>query len=236
MLSFVEIDDSFTVSSSPEPVSFSPDIDAQVDAVWARAIEQHPGLFDGAVLRVVSCDEKFLHCAPISYRYFYAQQTEHSLRDALQLVCVGVSGLVTMDDQVLVGTRSAFVTQCPNLFELVPSGSLPAPTPKDTTDAIDYRQQLLIELHEETGIPKESVEKIAPFLLVRDETDAVVDVCCSVGLKNLDMQDLLQGSRSDEYAELALISWQQLRSMVKTAPELWVATSALMVQRSGNWR
>lgn len=229
MLSFVEINDSFTVSSSLDSATFAPDIDAQVDALWSRAVEMQPGLFDGTILRVYSSDAQGMRCVPISYRYFYAQQKDRQLQQALRLVAVGVSGLVTLEDKVLVGTRSASVTQCPNLFELVPSGSLPAPD--QPTDSLDYRRQLLTELREESGIEENNIDRCEPFLLVTDETDAVVDICCAIALKNLKVTEVLDSLRSDEYTDMEFVPRQQLFSMVKTAPELWVSASALMIAR-----
>lgn len=229
MLSFVEINDSFTVSTSSEPVSFTPDIEKQVDAIWARAVEECPRLFDGTILCVASSDSTSMHCTPVSYRYFYAQQKNRALQPALKLVTVGVSGLVSLDDKVLVGTRSPSVTQCPNLFELVPSGSLPAP--EQPTDKLDYRQQLLTELREESGIEESIITKCEPFLLVTDESDAVVDICCAIALKNLKVEAVLESLRSDEYTELEFVPRQQLFSMMETAPELWVSASTLMIKR-----
>lgn len=234
MLSFVEITDSFTVSSSREPVSFAPDIEAQVDAIWARAVEENPDLFDGTILHVAASDRSGLRCRPVSYRFFYAQQKERSLRPAMRLVTVGVSGLVRLQGKVLVGTRAPFVTQCPNLFELVPSGSLPAPAETGDWQQIDYCKQLLTEFYEETGIAEDFVDTLEPFLLVRDEFDAVVDICCSIILKKLDVLTLLDRVRSAEYADLELISWHQVMSMVNTAPELWVSASRLMITHLGN--
>lgn len=242
MLTCVEINDSFTVTCSAAKPELLDNVQKSVDEIWRSAVAHNSTLFDGTILCVTESDSSGLRCQPVGYRYFFAQQTDRKLKDALNLMAVGVSGLVSLRGKVFVGIRSDRVTQCPNLFELVPSGSLPAPEPMPApagggglpSGAVDYKHQLLNELQEEAGIAAEEVGSVKPFLLVRDENEAVIDICCAIDLKNLDVMAVIEQFRSDEYTELELIAWNRVQSMVRTAPELWVPTSVLMINHLGN--
>jgi hypothetical protein len=212
----------FEVRVSHSLVAPPPEIEHSVDMLWRDAVAANAGLFDGESLKILSISSTEMVCTPVSYRYVYAQARNELLRDALDIRSAAVCGVLFVSGRLLVGLRSAVVTQCPNCWELAPSGTLPADVING--NLIDYKGHLMSELREEVAVDTNVGLKIEPFLLVEDSVNRVVDICCRIELDAASLA-LEHSNRSDEYQRLRLLTVQQARAEIASAPDGWVACS-----------
>lgn len=127
-----------------------------VAALWdaARAAEG-AHLFDGEIYVLGSARPDRIEVLRSGFRRHLGLLADPSLAPGEPEYPVGVNGLTTRGDAILLGRRSRRVTQYPGMFELAPSGTL-AGTP-GPGGVLDARGCLLAELEEETGLPRELV-------------------------------------------------------------------------------
>ncbi len=228
LISVVKIEPDFKVVMTKSLFEPTSKVSAKVDEIWSSAVREDNNLFDGNTLCVSTSSEKELGCFGVSYRYFFAQEKDSTLKRQLNLKIAAVSGYLTIGDKVLVGKRSSAVTQCKELFELVPSGSL-SYTESPNDGQIYYMKQLLSELSEEIGIDPAQVTHVEPFLLIKDEETGVYDICCKIKAEQLELPHLLQNFKPAEYTHLETFSLKQLGVIVKERPDAWVPTSVCIV-------
>lgn len=224
MIKPIKIDGTFQVIVERE-ASFDDTVSRHVDSVWDKAKAGNASLFDGKTLAVDSITERALRCAVVPYKYFFAQQKDPSAEMKPDVQLVGVSGIVRWRDNVLFGKRGAGVTQYPGSYELVPSGSLPA---ADLGALIDYRAHLLEELKEETGIDESVVTNCRPVLLIVDDADSVVDICCVIEIAS--HYNIHQNFVAGEYQHLQYAPLADIRILTVAHRGMWVPTSAMILQ------
>ena len=225
-MQWITIEDNFIVRClNYEPI-VSPSLLKRIDEIWRSEKDSNSHLFDGRTLCVFSISDTVLECFPVPYRFFFAQQNDVAIRELLQLRIAAVSGVLIHDDHIAVGKRSNSVTEHRGLFELVPSGSLPASV--DGGGNVNYMEHLLIELEEEIGLSARKVDKITPFALVQDDKAGVVDICCKMRLRATNIQNVLDSFTPSEYAEVRMMTLSQIRQLPvgKLVP-----VSALIAQR-----
>jgi len=144
----------------------------QVEAIW-----ENQGLFDGKILSALEVSDDGMVASFVPYSYFFAAERDAALKEALGIQAVAVTGMTRNDaGRWLLGQRSNDVTQYPLCWELAPSGGLDEASVKE--GIVDFRGQLLRELHEETGI--DQVESISPKFLVQDQLCNMWELCLDV--------------------------------------------------------
>ncbi len=152
------------------------DVSEQIEALWQR----HAGdRFNGTLLSVVRYEPGLLVARPVSYKACFAQHLDPSLHEILHIQTLAVSGVIQVNQAVLLAKRSESVTQYPGYNELVPSGSVMTRF-VSPEGGIDYQGQLLEELWEEVGIPATAVKQITPFALIPDATGHVLDIAMQI--------------------------------------------------------
>jgi hypothetical protein len=156
-------------------------LEREVNDLWTAACAQRPGLFNGRMLSAAAIAGNVLRVRATEYRRFFAQRERPSLRGELQVIPVGVCGLVaTSDGRWLLGQRGASVTQYPLHVEAVPSGSLDerafAGRPPTEGLQLEPMQCLMAELEEEAGIVKDAIAAVTPLGLLVDEEEATQDI------------------------------------------------------------
>lgn len=202
----------------------SPEVAAAIDAHWQAAQQKRPGLFDGAILSVVTLSPQRLVVAPARYRDLVAARMAPHVRAELGLRPLAVSGLLSCPDGLVFGRRAADVTQAPGLWELVPSGGVDAPVewaPPDLT------RQILTELREEIGLRPDQVRVGAPLGLIDDQDSGVVDVVMPLwtDLRGDEIQQAYKAHASAEYdAVLATLSPEDI------APEQMLDETRLILK------
>ncbi len=229
LISSIEIDFNFKVIMTDSQFEPTKELSLKVDEIWHSALFQNRNLFDGNTLAVSSGTATELSCFSVPYRYFYAQEKDKEIKEQLQLKVAAVSGLLIVEGRVIVGRRSSMVTQCKDLFELVPSGSLSySVLPED--GQIDYTSQLLLELSEEIGIDSVDTNSVEPCFLITDELTGVVDICCKISAERLTVIEVLRNFQSAEYTAIKAYSMADLFAMVKADRQGWVPTSAYIIK------
>ena len=178
-----------------------PAVERTVDAAWRTILATEPQLFDGRLLSVrdlrVEDGTAKIEAEIASYRDFVVQR--RGLAD-LGVRPLGVTGITRAGDGVLLGRRTAHVTQYPGVWEPVPAGSV---SPSDAADVLE--DQLLAELREEAGIGRDEVEAIAVVGVVDDEADGVVDVCFVLTVpESVARRAVAEHANPGEHDELAL--------------------------------
>ncbi|MSP59278.1 MAG: HAD family phosphatase [Myxococcales bacterium] len=152
----------------------------QIDATWAAAVSERPGLRDGEIVALTSWrasgDGVHVDAELTHYRRFLAQRRGIPVG----VHPLGVTAVTRLtgrgDDRLVLGRRASGVTQYPGCWELVPSGGI-ARRRVATDGSVDVEGQVLEELEEELGVPSEQVMAIVPVGLIEDLDDGVVDLC-----------------------------------------------------------
>ena len=137
------------------------------------------------MLAFVRNDADCLYARRTDYRHFIAQLREPGLFGELQLRTLAVSGLVRSRHELLLGRRSAQATQDAGRWELVPSGGLsPVAGGSNLEGTAMVFEQCYVELEEETGIPRSSVESAQAFALVEDPEAHVIDIGVELSMRD----------------------------------------------------
>jgi len=163
-----------------------PALVAVIDQIWAAEQARRGGrLHNGSMLSFVRRDADCLYARRTDYRHFIAQRREPLLFAELQLKTLAVSGLARSADGLLFGLRSRQVTQDAGRWELVPSGGLSPPAGgSDLESTALVFEQCHVELEEETGIPRSSVESAQVFALVEDLEAHVIDIGVELSMRD----------------------------------------------------
>lgn len=202
----------------------SPEIDTQVDAVWRMVSRERPHLFDGPVMTVVSLDGDRIVLAHARYRQVLAAQSNSLLHQSLALRTLAVSGILSCADGFVFGRRGRHVTQSPGQWELVPSGTMEAPS---DGSAPDFSRQILRELHEEIGLAEGAVVR-APLGAIEDTEIGVIDVVLPIFTK-ASGSDVIAAHRktaSNEY--IALHITQCPHAFASARSEMVSVTGAIL--------
>jgi len=179
-----------------------PALIAVIDQIWAAEQARRGGrLHNGAMLAFVRKAADCMYARRTDYRHFMAQRREPRLFAELQLRTLAVSGLARSPHGLLFGQRSGQVTQDAERWELVPSGGLSPPAADSNVDALVV-EQCYVELEEETGIPRSSVERAQPFALVEDPEAHVIDIGVELSMRDFHAT----GEASSEYDRLLTVS------------------------------
>lgn len=158
-----------------------------IETVWETEQSRRP-LFNGPALSFVRLHGGKIEALTTDYKTYLAQRQLPDLAATLGIRLLAVSGVVCREGAVLIGLRSATVTQDPGRWECVPSGGLSQP---------DLGRQLLEELQEEWGLAPSGVANWKPFALVEDVEAGVLDIGLQVDLAAGAEPD--PGARSAEY-------------------------------------
>jgi hypothetical protein len=201
------LDPNLRVLVTAQNWSVSLEIERQVDALWKA--KKTASQFDGRVFALKEIRPERITGFFVPYRYMAAKQWCPDL--PYQLETLAVSGLVGCDGAVLAGRRSQDVLQYPGYWELLPSGAVDEGS--EQASQVDYRQQLLRELREESGVPTWPIKSWRPLCLLKE--GLVWDLCVRIELE----KRVAVPRKTAEYTEIA---WY---SAASKEGALWVPTS-----------
>jgi hypothetical protein len=152
----------------------------KIEQVWNEEQKlRNKKLFNGSILALATIERRanhlILHSYPVSYKHYLAQRSGIDLG----IRPLAVSGLAFYSENgsemFLMGKRSEQVTQYRGYYEFIPSGSIDADhlTPGRP---VDFKNQLMTELHEELGLTDNAILANDAFCLVFDSRDMVYDI------------------------------------------------------------
>jgi NUDIX domain len=210
--------DAFRIVIQPAQKKYSESLVKEVNSIWEEAVVREPWLFNGQFLNYSHYEENVLYGEFVEYKYFYSRTVREKLLQELQLYPVGVMGITHCNGRVLLGRRSDQVTLYRGLFEFVPAGSVDRQVVVD--GVVDIERQYYDELEEESGIPKEMVKNIHPFLLVHDDRDHLVEIMAHIYLYPQETLPSNQGSH--EYIEFHWLDEDSLQKHLQKYPKEYV--------------
>ncbi len=190
-----------------ESLNLDASILVEVDKLWAEAqAEQGAGLSNGMIFSVSNIAGELITGRFVEYKYFAAARRSPPLSSVLQVRPLAVTGLSRCDDGVILGRRSARVTQDQGLWEFVPSGGIDHSS-RHPDGSIDIVHQIEQELHEETGLAPALIARVSPRYVIEDTSSCVFDIVADVVL-NISAEDAhaaLQGTSPDEYERFDIL-------------------------------
>lgn len=200
-------------------------IAAEVDACWDAMKRQGTNLYDGLIFNVSRFDSHAIHGNFISYRYYVAWRKRVELHGRIPIKPLSVSGITFAKDEVLVGKRASHVHQYPGCYEFAPSGAVD----KDSEDNgfINYRDLILKELEEETGISTKEVGQVELFSIIEDYQEESLELCLAIHLRHA----FPMTPPTHEYE--ILIPWKtaSMNSFLAQQPNDWVPMSLYIWQQ-----
>ena len=150
-----------------EMPALAPALDAVVSAHWTRATARTP-LFNGRVFCADFISPGLITGHWTEYRRIVALMADPSLFPAMPVRSVAVCGVLCCPEGLVVGRRQPTSIYQPGQWQLPPAGSVDGAAA--TGNGADWRRALLAELHEELGMPADSVTTMAPLALVQHPT------------------------------------------------------------------
>jgi len=204
----------------------------RVEELWEQERRVRPGLVDGSMISVTAVDGNRVETRPCPYRLFVARERDTALRERLGVRALGVSGALIVNGEdggrsVLLGRRSAYVTEHAGAWELVPSGGI-EPELAGPDGVVDVVSALLAELEEEVGLPHDTVVEVSPLGLVHDVAQDVYDVCLALHVREP------PPSKLAEYDEALLLPAPQARDWLHAEGHTVVPTSRALLDLAGD--
>ncbi|MBL6945318.1 MAG: NUDIX hydrolase [Rhodospirillales bacterium] len=193
-----------------DPFATPKGIAARVDEIWAGEKQRHgDGLTNGPVYSLYHYRPDCLTLQPAEYRHVLARRHAPELAEAgLAIRPIGVTGVLSCADGVVLGRRGARVASDAGLWEPAPAGCL---------DRADPVAQVLEELHEELGLDTSRVASPEVCGLVEDVGSGVVDIVFRLrsAATEHDIRAAHEALATDEYAELAIIKPDDLAAFLE---------------------
>ena len=183
----------------------------EIDQYWSN--NKTSEMFDGNSILCIGFESTTIKVFTSTYRTtFYLIHHPHS-KLAEKIFPLGVCGiLIDSTHKTLIGQRSLSVSQYPGLYEFPPSGNIEQVSKND-----DYKEQLLLELHEETGIHPTQVANIQSKALIMDKNSHQLDIVCKITLNgHLDNLRL----QSEEYSNFQIVSHNEAVECMSKTPFL----------------
>ena len=203
----------------------------KLDEIWKEICNQKNNkLFNGKVLTYIDSikqnDTLIVKAGFVDYKIVISSRSDPSL--GLKIKQIGVSGITIICDDdneyVLFSTRSFETTEYPNFLELVPSGNIDESTLQHD-GTVDFSTKLLDEFVEETGLDKQSIQKIVPLCLVLDKKNQVYDVCCKINIISSKSNIFKTFKKVSEYGTPELVHVNSLEKFIEQNYSKIVPTS-----------
>lgn len=211
----------FTQSSPFEMMESQ--IQERLDRIWEEEQKRRTSpLFNGTVYALHDKASSWISVIPIAYKTFIGLTREPSLLYNFTLTTVGVSGITSKAGRVLLAERSKQLTQYPGFFELAPSGGLGEAPIID--GQIDFMGQIIKELQEETGIPREAVVSQKPLCLIWDQQAQVIDICIG-----LEVNQNFNENAVGEYSKFFWLSKEEIPEFIRRFSGRIVPTTLLLL-------
>ncbi len=210
------VSEDLRIEVSTEPYSLPAHIEEEISRIWDLERKRRPKIFNGKVFCCLERSPLVLRGHFLPYSYLLAQQIHPELREAIGALPVGVTGLARAAGHLLVGERSNDVTHYAGMRELAPSGVL---------DQGDWKQQVLRELQEETGLP-EPLE-IHPLCFVYDPIVHVLDLAVTLDLPAECLHQVPKPD--DEHTRFVWMTRHEIDEAIEAEPSKWIPTAAALV-------
>ncbi len=181
--------------------------DGEVDRIWREAQSlDECDLFNGTLLSADLIESGEISGRVVEYRYFYAQQQNHKLKERLGLRPLGVTGVMISPEGILFARRGARVFQDPGRWEVAPSGGVEQES-FTASGFADLEEQVFRELEEETCIDRLHITSVSQFAYMQDTDTGVTDVVflLHTSLRGKDIMEITSAAPRNEYSEFSVV-------------------------------
>ena len=185
-------------------------IAARVDEIWAwEKQERGAQLTNGRAYSLCGHAPDCLTLQPIEYRHVLARRRAPDLaRAGLAIRPVGVTGVLSCADGLVLGRRGDPVASDAGLWEAAPAGGLDHPDPT---------AQILGELREELGLDASRVPPPVACGMVEDVASGVIDIVLRLH-PDASADDILaihKALGTDEYSGLAIVKREDVAAFLE---------------------
>ena len=195
---------------------------SRVDFLWNEAKKQKKELFNGAILNAVSIANNLIECDIREYKYLVAQSSQPDFFNTLKIQPLAVCGLLKCSNGWVIGKRANQNLQYGRKWEFVPSGGLsPTEQKAQSFHSINYVNQILIELNEEIGLSRDSVDQIDVLCIVEDVIDHIFDIVIELDCSHLSLSQITDSHNhfgSSEYEQIDSIMSSSQLELFETTP------------------
>lgn len=214
------------VAVDPSSVRHAPEqLHEKIRKIWTEGKKETP-VFESPIVSLVRYSSTHLIGELVDFSVWYACLKDPSLRQALDIHPLGVTGVTRWQDAILIGKRSANLAVYGGAMECCPSGSIDLSSiRRDGT--VDLSGALLSELHEEAGIEPPSVRSSVTKSLYFSKETGIFDIHIDIELYPEEDHSILKPP-SREYDELVWIQKDEVgKAFSKRA---WVPLSLHLLQ------
>lgn len=205
----------------PKRDRYDKNLEDIVDRIWENEMRENGTLLhNGSILSLRDFDGITFHFEITQYKYFIAQLRQPELIKEINILPVGVTGITTAGEYILIGKRSNFVSMNPNHYELAPAGSL------DSNMSIN--QQVIKEMEEEIGIPQQEILKITPIALAKDLKQNYAEIIHKIELLPDAMEKTLFSNL--EYSSILWMTKKQLKEHIILNEKEYVPMSIFLIE------
>jgi hypothetical protein len=206
-------------------------VECEIDRLWnVEQARRGKYLSNGLIFSAIEISPGQILGRTVEYRQWIAQRGRPELYDVLAVRPVAVAGLFECADGLIFGRRASTVTQDAGLWELVPSGGID--TSQLAPGEVNYRAQILSELHEELGCRSDSVLSATAFCLVEDLESHVLDIGIAM-LAQLSAAEVFRThhvAASQEYEELRVMTVADVNEFVEREASQLVPVSVALIR------
>jgi hypothetical protein len=224
------------VHLSAAPPSPLPEVLERVAAIWEfERAKRGEALFNGNLFSVDRVGAAEITGWLAEYRWFLAQRRDPTLRPALRVNPLGVTGILCCTEGVAFGRRAQNVEMDAGLWELMPSGGVDGSFVSPSGE-IDFRGHLLAELREEIGILPTEISK-PPTLIaqIEDRASHVTDIglIIEASLSAQQIRDRFSQLENREYLETEIVPFDELSRYVKGRSDTLATVSQALIAEAG---
>lgn len=215
-----------------DPLALGDELERVVDGEWEREQnERGVRLVNNPILSYLGFDGYAIHGRFVEYRHYIASRRRPDLFPPRLVCAMGISGLTLVAGGVVFAQRSARVTCYPNLWELVPSGSIDLVGLRDD-GTLDFRAALAAELAQEVNIEVPDLAALRPYALIYDPNIRTCDIALALdtGLSPDVFLDRARERHEDEYQAVECVTFDHLDDFVRRVGDAIIPVSHTMLE------
>ncbi|MEQ9449352.1 MAG: hypothetical protein RLN70_10675 [Rhodospirillaceae bacterium] len=213
--------------------ALSADLQNRIDRIWDEIQKtRNTPMANEPLFAVMRIEGNEVYGHFVEYKWFVAQSHDPGLFQDLQIRPLAVSGILSCPEGIVLGRRSANVTQNPSAWELVPSGGVDKSSVKEG-GVVDLNAQILSELKEEIGLPASAVENVRCVGLIEDTDHHLFDAAMEVktAWRAGDIFESFRRAENDEYSEIQIMPAAKADTLLGQPNQDLVPLSAFLIQR-----
>ena len=209
-------------------------LNGSVPEAWAAAQACAGGsLFNGQIFSVREFSPTIIRGAFLEYRFAVASYSSPDLAAALRVQQLSTCGVLRTSDGFVFGRRTGRAPYEAGLWQMPPAGAV---DPNAIRDAVvDLRAQIAIELEEELGLGWGVIRRSTPICVVKHHRSGVHDVgvLLDADCDFAAVQAAYAANKSNEYAELRLVTEEQLEDFFRSEGDRVVPAARMYLQTLG---